>query len=62
MPTDPRGRAKAVEWVFAALNSVEMASLPWSMFRFMGFPGNAPEAGFDLPPEFWTGESGKILG
>lgn len=46
MPTDPRGRAEAVEWVFAALNSVEMASLPWSMFRFMGFPGNAPEAGF----------------
>jgi glutathione S-transferase len=46
MPTDPRGRAEAMEWVFAALNSVEMASLPWSMFRFMGFPGGAPEAGF----------------
>ncbi|MGR4864421.1 glutathione S-transferase family protein [Caulobacter sp. LARHSG274] len=46
MPTDPRGRAEAMEWVLAALNSVEMASLPWSMFRFMGFPGDAPEAGF----------------
>lgn len=46
MPTDPRGRAEAVEWVFAALNSVEMASLPWSMYRFMGFPGDAPEAKF----------------
>jgi len=46
MPADPRGRAEAVEWVFAALNSVEMASLPWTMFRFMGFPGDAPEAGF----------------
>jgi glutathione S-transferase len=46
MPTDPRERAQAMEWVFAALNSVEMASLPWAMFRFMGFSGDAPEAGF----------------
>jgi len=46
MPADPRGRAEAVEWVLAALNSVEMASLPWSMFRFMGFAGDAPEAAF----------------
>src|SRR4051812_47986287 len=27
MPTDPRGRNEATEWLFAALNSVEMASL-----------------------------------
>ena len=46
MPADPRGRAEALEWVFAALNSVEMASLPWSMFHFMGFAGDAPEAAF----------------
>ena len=26
MPADPRGRSEAVEWLFAALNSVEMAS------------------------------------
>lgn len=25
-----------IEWVFAALNSVEMASLPWSLFKFSG--------------------------
>jgi glutathione S-transferase len=36
MPTDPRGRSEATEWVFAALNSVEMASLPWTMSKFMG--------------------------
>ena len=30
MPADPRGRAETIEWLFAALNSVEMASLPWS--------------------------------
>lgn len=34
MPTDPRGRAEATEWVFAALNSVEMPALPWTMFKF----------------------------
>ncbi|HEX8233155.1 MAG TPA: glutathione S-transferase family protein [Caulobacteraceae bacterium] len=42
MPADPRGRAEATEWVFAALNSVELASLPWVMFQFMGFTGEAP--------------------
>lgn len=36
MPTDPRGRAAVLEWVFAALNSVEMASLPWSLLAFSG--------------------------
>jgi glutathione S-transferase len=36
MPADPRGRSEVVEWLFAALNSVEMASLPWSIFMFAG--------------------------
>lgn len=36
MPADPRSRSEVVEWVFAAVNSVEMASLPWTMFHFMG--------------------------
>jgi glutathione S-transferase len=40
MPADPRGRSDATEWVFAALNSVEMATLPWSMFKFMGQPAS----------------------
>jgi glutathione S-transferase len=38
MSTDPRGRAETTKWVFAALNSVEMASLPWGMSKFMGHP------------------------
>lgn len=46
MPTDPRGRAEVVEWVIAALNSVDLPSQPWALFRFMGFPGEAPEARF----------------
>jgi glutathione S-transferase len=36
MPADPRTRSEAVEWLFAALNSVEMASLPWSLMMFSG--------------------------
>lgn len=46
MPTDPRGRAKVLEWVVAALNSVDLPSQPWSLFRFMDFPGVSPEAQF----------------
>ena len=42
MPRDARGRAKVTEWVFAALNSVEMASLPWVMFQFTGLPKDGP--------------------
>ena len=31
------------EWLFAALNSVEMASLPWSLLIFSGTERDAPE-------------------
>jgi glutathione S-transferase len=40
MPVDPRGRSETVKWVFAALNSVEMAGLPWVMFKFTGEPAS----------------------
>jgi glutathione S-transferase len=36
MPADPHGRSEVIEWLFAALNSVEAASLPWSIFMFSG--------------------------
>ncbi|ALN75313.1 glutathione S-transferase family protein [Aureimonas sp. AU20] len=36
MPRDPPGRSRTIEWLFAALNSVEMASLPWALVRFSG--------------------------
>lgn len=42
MPADPRSRSEALKWMFAALNSVEMASLPWSIFIFAGEAGEAP--------------------
>jgi glutathione S-transferase len=36
LPTDPRRRSAAKEWLFAALNSVEAASQPWSLLIFSG--------------------------
>ena len=42
MPIDACGRSNAIEWLFAALNSVEMASLPWTLFKFSGASDDAP--------------------
>ncbi len=42
MQADPRGRAEVQEWLFAALNSVEMASLPWSILIFADAKGDTP--------------------
>lgn len=42
MPADPRGRCEVTEWVFAALNSVEMASLPWGILKFMKNDDDTP--------------------
>ena len=43
LPRDPRGRSDVIQWVFAALNSVEMAGLPWSIFKFSGVAGDTQE-------------------
>ncbi len=42
LPKDPQRRNEALEWLFAALNSVEMASLPWCMLSFMGKADDSP--------------------
>ncbi|PZQ56894.1 MAG: glutathione S-transferase [Phenylobacterium zucineum] len=42
LPADPVRRGEAVEWVFAALNSVEMASLPWSLLKFSDATDDTP--------------------
>ena len=46
LPIDPRGRSEVIEWMFAALNSVEMASLPWSITKFTGDSADAGLAKF----------------
>lgn len=42
MPSDPQSRNDVIQWVFAALNSVEMASLPWSLYQFSGDTTDTP--------------------
>ncbi len=41
MPRDTAGRSHTIEWLFAALNSVEMASLPQAIFRWVNDPGDS---------------------
>jgi glutathione S-transferase len=41
LPADARRRSGAMQWLFAALNSVEMVSLPWSFLKFSG-DGDSP--------------------
>ena len=36
MPADPKSRSEVKEWLFAALNSVEAASQPWTLLNFTG--------------------------
>lgn len=36
MPKTPKGRSKVIEWIFAALNSVEMAALPDALLKLSG--------------------------
>ena len=42
LPSDPRSRSEAMEWLFAALASVEAASQPWSFFEFSGATNETP--------------------
>jgi len=42
LPADPQARSDAKQWLFAALNSVEMASLPWSLLVFTGEDRESP--------------------
>jgi glutathione S-transferase len=42
MPADLRSRSEVTQWVFAALNSVEMASLPWAIMTFSGDSRDTP--------------------
>jgi glutathione S-transferase len=58
LPTDPRRRSEALEWLFAALNSVEMASLPWSVFMFSGDTGDTP--GWKKLNEFLEGRLKRL--
>lgn len=40
LPRDPVGEAETTEWVFAALNSIEMVTLPWWFLKTFGEEDN----------------------
>jgi glutathione S-transferase len=40
MPRDPAGEAETVQWVIAALNSIEMVTVPWWFLRISGEKDN----------------------
>lgn len=40
MPRDPAGEADTVQWTIAALNSIEMATVPWWFLRMSGDKDN----------------------
>ncbi len=40
MPSDPIGEAQTLEWTIAALNSIEMVSLPWWFLEMTGAKDN----------------------
>lgn len=41
MPRDPQGQAETLQWTIAALNSVEMVSVPWWFLETAGAKENA---------------------
>lgn len=43
MPRDPKGEAETIEWTIAALNSIEMVSVPWWFIGLSGTPKNPLE-------------------
>ncbi|RDE08920.1 glutathione S-transferase family protein [Pelagibacterium lacus] len=53
MPRDPQGEADTTQWVIAALNSIEMVSVPWWFIR-------APDKD-DNPLEGWLRDRFKRL-
>ncbi len=40
MPRDPGGQAATVQWMFAALNSIEMVTVPWWFLEITGAQDN----------------------
>ncbi|HEY8616380.1 glutathione S-transferase family protein [Phenylobacterium sp.] len=40
MPRDPAGEAETLQWTIAALNSIEMVSVPWWFLKISGEPDN----------------------
>ena len=40
MPRDPIGEGETLQWVVAALNSIELVTVPWRFLKISGEAGN----------------------
>lgn len=62
LPLDRTRRSQAEQWLFAALNSMEMATVPWSILRFSGeAPDSSARTFFDKWVEMRLGHLGRVL-
>jgi glutathione S-transferase len=48
MPRDPSGEAETVQWVIAALNSIEMVTVPWWFLKVSGQENNGLAEWMDM--------------
>ena len=62
LPADPETRNAAVEWLFATLNSVEMATQPWVLMHFLGQTGDPMFKFFDDWTKKRLGHLEPVLG
>jgi len=58
LPRDPAGEAATVQWLFAALNSIEMLTVPWWFLEISG----AKDNGLNEWMEKRLGQLEKVLG
>ena len=62
LPSAAAQRSEAMQWLFAALNSMEMATVPWSMLRFWREPpDSAVRQRFDTWVDTRLGQLGRVL-
>jgi len=58
MPSDPIGQAKTTQWIVAALNSIEMVTVPWWFLKMSGDGDNKLTGWMDMR----LGQLEKLLG
>lgn len=48
MPRDPKGKAETLQWAIAALNSIEIVTLPWWFLEISGHKDNGMTGWMDM--------------
>jgi glutathione S-transferase len=61
LPKAEKPRSEAIQWLLAGLNSMEMATVPWSIFMFYGFTADPAYQFFDKWVDARIGHVEKVL-